>query len=89
VAAGERGFTVNTSDHRAPFFPLMVKRGLEKSFQLPTEMDFGFTFVRVDPERSSPRAFLRRPGNKTTATTTTFQADGPAATTFLDGVIAF
>ena len=53
---GELGFPVNNSDAVHSLFADWVKRGLE-IIQRPTEMDFGFTFVALDPDGHRLRVF--------------------------------
>ena len=53
---GELGFPVNNSDTVHNLFADWVKRGLE-IIQRPTEMDFGFTFVALDPDGHRLRVF--------------------------------
>jgi catechol 2,3-dioxygenase-like lactoylglutathione lyase family enzyme len=53
---GEIGFPVDSSDAVHNLFADWVKRGLE-IIQRPTEMDFGFTFVALDPDGHRLRVF--------------------------------
>jgi predicted enzyme related to lactoylglutathione lyase len=53
---GELGFPVNNIDTVHSLFADWVKRGLE-IIQRPTEMDFGFTFVALDPDGHRLRVF--------------------------------
>ena len=53
---GELGFPVNNSDTVHNLFADWVKRGLD-IIQRPTEMDFGFTFVALDPDGHRLRVF--------------------------------
>ncbi|WP_213761415.1 VOC family protein [Caballeronia sp. dw_19] len=53
---GELAFPVNDSDSVHSLFADWVKRGLE-IIQRPTEMDFGFTFVALDPDGHRLRVF--------------------------------
>jgi len=53
---GELAFSVNNSDIVHSLFADWVRRGL-KIIQRPTEMDFGFTFVALDPDGHRLRVF--------------------------------
>lgn len=59
AAAGggaELAFSVETSDIVHNLYTDWVQRGL-KIIQRPTEMDFGFTFVALDPDGHRLRVF--------------------------------
>ncbi|CAN7351486.1 VOC family protein [Caballeronia sp. LjRoot31] len=53
---GELAFPVKDSDSVHSLFADWVRRGLE-IIQRPTEMDFGFTFVALDPDGHRLRVF--------------------------------
>jgi len=53
---GELAFSVSNSDTLHDLFADWVERGLE-IIQRPTEMDFGFTFVALDPDGHRLRVF--------------------------------
>ena len=53
---GELGFPVPDNDTVHSLFADWGKRGLE-IIQRPTEMDFGFTFVALDPDGHRLRVF--------------------------------
>lgn len=53
---GELALSVSNSDTVHDLFADWVERGLE-IIQRPTEMDFGFTFVALDPDGHRLRVF--------------------------------